>query len=183
MPAENPDAVYMACDVAFSGSDNLSAPVAYQFGDDVYIDDVVFSPEGYTTTEPIVQAFMIKHSPNFAKFESNNGGDFYAKDIKNAVENIIKTRIYSERTKSNKLVRISQFEPIIQQFYFKDRSLYQPGSMYDKFIREIEHFNINGKNKHDDAVDSLAMIAEMKRNMQSGGTVYVTARKGRRMRR
>ncbi len=180
MPAENPDAVYMACDVAFSGSDNLSAPVAYQFGDDVYISDVVFSPEGYTTTEPLVQAFMVKHAPNFAKFESNNGGDFYAKDIKNAVENIIKTRIYSERTKSNKLVRISQFEPIIQQFYFKDRSLYQPGSMYDKFIREIEHFNINGKNKHDDAVDSLAMIAEMKRNSQSSGGVFVMKRKGKK---
>lgn len=179
LPKGNPDVVYMACDVAFSGSDNLSAPMAYQFGDDVYITDVVFSPEGYTITEPLVSSFMEKHTPNFAKFEANNGGDFYAKDIKNAVEEIINTRIYSERTKSNKMFRISQFEPIIQQFYFKDRTLYKPGSMYDKFIREIERFNINGKNKHDDAVDSLAMLAEMKRKAQNGGGVFVMKRKGK----
>lgn len=179
LPKGNPDVVYMACDVAFSGSDNLSAPMAYQYGDDVYIPDVVFSPEGYTATEPIVSSFMTKYSPNFAKFEANNGGDFYAKDIKNAVSDIIDTRIYSERTKSNKMFRISQFEPVIQTFYFKDRSLYPPGSMYDKFIREIERFNINGKNKHDDAVDSLAMLAEMKRKSQNGGGVFVMKRKGK----
>lgn len=179
LPKGNPDVIYMACDVAFSGSDNLSAPMAYQFGDDVYITDAVFSPEGYTITEPLVTSFMEKHSPNFAKFEANNGGDFYAKDIRNAVEEIINTRIYSERTKSNKMFRISQFEPIIQQFYFKDRTLYKPGSMYDKFIREIERFNINGKNKHDDAVDSLAMLAEMKRKAQNGGGVFVMKRKGK----
>lgn len=181
LPKGNPDVIYMACDVAFSGSDNLSAPMAYQFGDDVYITDVVFSPEGYTITEPLVSSFMEKHSPHFAKFEANNGGDFYAKDIRNAVEEIINTRIYSERTKSNKMFRISQFEPIIQQFYFKDRTLYKPGSMYDKFIREIERFNINGKNKHDDAVDSLAMLAEMKRKAQNGGGVFVMKRKGKNL--
>ena len=179
LPKGKPDVVYMACDVAFSGSDNLSAPMAYQFGDDVYITDVVFSPDGYTVTEPIVTAFMQKHAPNFAKFEANNGGDFYAKDIKTAVEDVIDTRIYSERTTKNKMFRISQFEPIIQQFYFLDRTLYKPGSMYDKFIREIERFNINGKNKHDDAVDSLAMLAEMKRKAQSGGGVVVMKRKGK----
>ena len=179
LPKGKPDVIYMACDVAFSGSDNLSAPMAYQFGDDVYITDVVFSPDGYTVTEPIVTAFMQKHAPNFAKFEANNGGDFYAKDIKTAVEDVIDTRIYSERTTKNKMFRISQFEPIIQQFYFLDRTLYKPGSMYDKFIREIERFNINGKNKHDDAVDSLAMLAEMKRKAQSGGGVVVMKRKGK----
>ncbi len=180
LPKGKPDLIYMACDVAFSGADNLSAPFAYQYGNDLYIADVVFSPEGYTATEPLIQSFLIKHQPNFAKFEANNGGDFYAKDIKEAVEGIIKTRIYSERTKSNKMVRIMQLEPIIQQFYFKDRSLYPPGSMYDKFIRELEHFNINGKNKHDDAADSLAMLAEMKRNAQSGGGVFVMKRKGKK---
>lgn len=180
LPKGNPDVIYMACDVAFSGADNLSAPFAYQYGDDVYIVDVVFSPQGYTETEPLVSSYMTKYMPQFAKFEANNGGDFYAKDIKDAIEGIINTRIYSERTKSNKMYRISQFEPIIQQFYFKDRSLYPPGSMYDRFIRELERFNINGKNKHDDAADSLAMLAEMKRKSQNSGGVFVMKRKGKK---
>lgn len=180
LPKGEPDVVYMACDVAFSGADNLSAPMAYQYGDDVYIVDAIFSPAGYTTTEPLVSSFMVRYKPNFARFESNNGGVFYANDIKNAVSSIIKTRIYSVRSQKNKLYRISQFEPDIQQFYFLDRSLYEPGGMYDKFIRELERFNINGKNSHDDAADSLAMLAEMKQKSQTGaGGVFVMKRKGR----
>lgn len=180
LPKGDPDVIYMACDVAFSGADNLSAPFAYQYGDDVYITDVVFSPEGYTTTEPLVSTHMIRHSPNFARFESNNGGDFYANDIKDLVYNKIATRIYSVRSQKNKMFRISQYEPDIQQFYFLDRSMYSPGGMYDKFIRELERFNINGKNKHDDAADSLAMLAEMKQKEQTGaGGVTVMKRQGR----
>lgn len=181
LPKGKPDVVYMACDVAFSGADNLSAPFAYQYGDDVYIVDVVFSPEGYTSTEPLICSSMINHSPNFARFESNNGGEFYAKDIKNAVSDKIGTRIYSVRSQKNKMYRISQYEPIIQQFYFLDRSLYPPGGMYDRFIRELERFNINGKNKHDDAADSLAMLAEMKQKNQTGaGGVTVMKRQGKK---
>lgn len=183
LPKGDPDVVYMACDVAFSGADNLSAPFAYQYGDDVYIHDVVFSPEGYTTTEPLVCSHMVKNEPNFARFESNNGGEFYAKDIKNAISGMLATRIISIRSQKNKMYRISQYEPIIQQFYFLDRSLYPPGSMYDRFIRELERFNINGRNKHDDAADSLAMLAEMKQKQHSGaGGVTVTKRKGKQRR-
>ena len=178
LPKGSPDIIYMANDVAFSGADNYSGPIAYQYGDDVYIEDVVFSPEGYTTTEPLVIAALKKHCPHFAKFESNNGGDFYAKDIKNAVAGALNTRIYSERTIKNKMYRISQFEPVIQTFYFKDSSLYPPGSMYDRFVRELERFNINGHNKHDDAADSLAMLAEMKRKAKSG-SIGVIRRQGK----
>lgn len=53
LPKGKPDVIYMACDVAFSGADNLSAPFAYQYGEDVYIPDVVFTPEGYTVSEPM----------------------------------------------------------------------------------------------------------------------------------
>ncbi|MCM1276043.1 MAG: hypothetical protein NC299_11890 [Lachnospiraceae bacterium] len=180
LPKGEPDVIYMACDVAFSGADNLSAPFAYQYGDDVYIADVVFSPAGYTTTEPLVCTAMLRHKPNFARFESNNGGEFYAKDIKTAVSEKLGTRIYSVRSQKNKMYRISQYEPVIQQFYFLDRSLYQPGGMYDKFIRELERFNINGRNKHDDAADSLAMLAEMKQKNQTGaGGVSVMKRRGK----
>ena len=94
------------------------------------------------------------------------------------VSGTLNTRIYSERTIKNKMYRISQFEPVIQTFYFKDSSLYPPGSMYDRLIRELERFNINGHNKHDDAADSLAMLAEMKRKAKSGG-IGVIKRQGK----
>ena len=183
LPPGDPDIIYMSCDVAYSGSDNLSAPVAYQYGDDVYIPDVVFRKEGFTVTEPLVSAFIIRHQPNFAKFEENSGGDVYANDIRESVKGQTNTRIFTQRAKSNKMLRIEQFEPIINTFYFLDRSLYRPGGDYDRFIRNLERFNINGKNKHDDAADSLAMLAEMKRSTEMGPGMRMIPRKGKKKRR
>lgn len=180
LPPGEPDLIYMACDVAYSGSDNLSAPVAYQYGDDVYIPDVVFRKEGYTTTEPLVIGFIIKHQPNFGKFEENSGGDVYANDIRMGIMGEANTRIYTQRAKTNKMARIEQYEPVINNFYFLHRSLYRPGSDYDRFIKELERFNINGKNKNDDAADSLAMLAEMKRTKEMGPSVAIIPRKGKR---
>lgn len=182
LPKGKPDIIFCACDVAFSGSDNLSCPVGYQYGNDVYIPDVVFHKEGWQTTEPIVTGFILKHQPLLANFEYNNGGEFYAKDIKSMIQGQSATRIFGKTHLSNKLVRIEQQEPIIQNFYFLDRSMYKPGSMYDRFMNELERFNINGRNKHDDAADSLAMLAEMFRRKESGSSVTVVERKGHRRR-
>lgn len=180
LPPGEPDLIYMACDVAYSGSDNLSAPVAYQYGDDVYIPDVVFRKEGFTVTVPLVASFIIKHQPNFGRFEENAGGEIYADKVKNAIMGEAGTRIYTERSKTNKMARIEQYEPIINSFYFLHRSLYKPGGEYDRFIRELERFNINGRNKHDDAADSLAMLAEMKQARNRGAGVAIIPRKGKR---
>lgn len=185
LPPGKPDFVFAACDVAFSGADNLACPVAYQYGDEVYIPDVVFNPNGWEITEPLVVAFITKHCPNFAKFESNNGGDFYAKDVKNALVGVCDTRIVAERTPSSmsKVRRIEQHEPTISSFYFLHPSLYAPTSAYAKFMAEVESFNVNGRNKHDDAPDSLAMLAAMKIKGDRGASVCSFKRKGRGRRR
>lgn len=103
----------------------------------------------------------------------------YANDIRSAVMGSVNTRIFTQRAKTNKLMRIEQFEPVINNMYFLHRSLYRPGSDYDRFMKELERFNINGKNKHDDAADSLAMLAEMKRSTEMGPSAVMIPRKGR----
>ena len=45
--------------------------------------------------------------------------------------------------------------------YFYFRSDYEPGSQYDKFMRQLTSFVTMGKNQHDDAPDSITGVAEM----------------------
>lgn len=178
LPKQPPDEIFTACDVAFSGSDSLAMPMIYRYGDEFYVVDVVFDSRGYVSTEPLVSNFIIQHQPNRAQFEANNGGEFYAKDVKNMILGKSKCRIEAKRTPSNigKNARIEQFEPIIKSFYFLDKSLYKFDSPYGHFIKELCSFNINGKNKHDDAPDSLAMAASMIRSTTTGSIAFFSRR-------
>jgi len=46
-----------------------------------------------------------------------------------------------------------------EYFYFRDD--YEPGSDYDKFMRAFTSYVKFGKNRHDDAPDSITGLAEM----------------------
>lgn len=178
LPNTDPDEIFCACDVAFSGTDSVAMPVAYRYGDDIYVVDVVFDGRGYNFTEPLVANMLIKHRPNIAQFEANNGGEFYAKDVKDLIKGKSDTRIVAKRTPSNigKMARIEQYEPNIKEFYFLDKSMYRPESPYGKFLKETCSFNINGKNRHDDAPDSLAMLASMIRLKNITGRVKMVSK-------
>ena len=178
LPNQPPDEIFGACDVAFSGADHLSLPIVYRYGDEFYIADVVFDSRGYTQTEPVVANFIIQHHPNRIQFEANNGGEFYANDIKNMIKGKSVCRIDTKRTPSSigKGARIEQFEPIIKKFKFLDKKLYKFDSPYGLFIKELCSYNMNGKNKHDDAPDSLAMAASMIRTNNSGKVAFFNRR-------
>ena len=77
LPKDPPDDIFAFVDVAFGGDDFLSMPIAYQWGDDVYIVDCVFLKGGYSMTEPIVAGYIKRHGIRRVVFEANNGGDFY----------------------------------------------------------------------------------------------------------
>ena len=56
------------------------------------------------------------------------------------------------------MARIIQFSPDIKKFYFLDDR--HRSKEYREFMREVTTFVQTGKNLHDDACDSLAMIAD-----------------------
>ena len=164
LPRDKPDDVFAFCDVAFGGSDYLSMPIAYQWGDDIYIVDVVFMKGGYEVTEPVVVGKLLEHNVSRALFEANNGGDFYSRDVMDMIKekgrhcNILSLRAPSTQSK---LSRIIQHSPAIKTFYFKDIALIDANSMYQSFMGAMGTFTQTGKNKHDDAPDSCAGLANM----------------------
>lgn len=149
------------CDVAWGGGDSLSMPIAYKFGDDVYIHDVVFNNGAKNVTYPAVIGRLKQHIPNKARFEANNGGHEYADNVDKALrEDGVHINVFSKKAPNNqsKLARIIQFAPDIKKFYFladKYRS-----KEYREFMQEVTTFVQTGKNLHDDACDSLAMMAD-----------------------
>lgn len=61
-------------------------------------------------------------------------------------------------TTQSKLSRIIQYAPDIKKFYFLDKK--HRSKEYQAFMNEVTLFTQTGKNKHDDAPDSLAMLVE-----------------------
>jgi len=163
------DAMKLAvCDVAWGGGDSLSMPFAWIFGTDVYIGDVIFNRGDKSITKPIVIGRTKTHMPHRERFESNNGGGEYADDIDEKLrKDGVHINITARKAPNNqsKLGRIIQFAPDIKKFYFLKDGCDENGSPYrsqeyQSFMDEITTFSQAGKNPHDDAPDSLAMLAD-----------------------
>lgn len=150
------------CDVAWGGGDSLAMPFAYVATDgSVYIHDVIFSKGAKDVTQPLVVNRTKEHKPHKERFEANNGGGEYASTVDRLLRGIgVTTNITSQRAPNNqsKLGRIIQYSPEIKKFYFIDKEHRTPE--YDEFMREVCTFSQTGKNVHDDAPDSLAMLAD-----------------------
>ena len=162
LPDGTPDNILFYCDVAWGGGDSLSMPIAYQYGDDVYIKDVVFSREDKTKTKPRVIGKILQHGIKMGRFEANNGGDEYCDDV----DRILKEK-YNYRcnlghkkapTNMAKEVRIERYAPDIKKFYFLGEN-YRDDD-YKKFMSELCGYSFTSKNLHDDAPDSLAGLSD-----------------------
>lgn len=178
LPADRePDTTIAVGDTAESGSDSTSMPVAMIYGSDVYIVDVVFDDSPAEVTKPECAKCLIDNRVASAVFESNNAGQYYARDV----DQIIRERGYSvgirtKRTISNKQTRIEfASDNIKKNFYFKHPSTYKRGSQYWNFMKEVTTYTRSGKVPHDDAPDSLSLL-ENEIRMLSGGKVEVFKR-------
>ncbi len=173
----DPDTIIAVGDTAESGSDSTSMPVAKIYGRDVYIVDVVFDDSPAEVTKPECAKCLIENRVASAVFESNNAGQYYARDV----DQIIRERGYSvgirtKRTISNKQTRIEfASDNIKKNFYFKHPSTYKRGSQYWNFMKEVTTYTRSGKVPHDDAPDSLSLL-ENEIRMLSGGKVEVFKR-------
>ena len=173
----DPDTIIAVGDTAESGSDSTSMPVAMIYGSDVYIVDVVFDDSPAEVTKPECAKCLIENKVASAVFESNNAGQYYARDV----DQIIRDRGYSvgirtKRTISNKQTRIEfASDNIKKNFYFKHPSTYKRGSQYWNFMKEVTTYTRSGKVPHDDAPDSLSLL-ENEIRMLSGGKVEVFKR-------
>ena len=175
LPDGEPDRKVSVCDIAWGGGDSLSMPICYVYGEDAYVVDVVFNNGDKEVTRPIVVGKLKQHLPHQVRFEANNGGDEYADKVDEMLRKEgIKLNISHRKSPStaSKLSRIIQAAPDIKKLYFLDKK--HRSKEYSKFMKELTSFMQTGKNKHDDAADSLAMLTVLLKH--PGGSVEIIKR-------
>lgn len=165
LPNCAPDYKIGVCDVATNGTDYTAFVVAYVYnfdtGKEVYIVDVMFSDADKEITRPEIVRMILKHRIGRATFESNNGGSLYQEYIEDRLKEKgyrLNMRSIPAPTNKAKEARIWDKSPEIREFYFLEDGLRSKD--YTKFMQNLFSFTLYGKNTHDDAPDSLALLAK-----------------------
>ena len=160
-PSEEPDKIWATCDTKDKGSDFVSMPIAYQYGEDFYIEDVVFTDStDYDFVDNELASKLIEHKVNVCRFESNNAGGRVASDVQKILdERKARISLQTKFTRTNKETKIlTNSDWIIKHCLFKDES--KMTKQYKDFYTQVITYTAKGKNPHEDSVDSLAMMSE-----------------------
>ena len=151
-------------DPADEGGDDLSAPAAYLIDNKIYITDVIYNKHGTDVNEPACIQFINNHKLNAVEIEGNSAWVLFGKTIRNKVleggNNSCNIRIIKQfKNKHTRILAQSAF--IKHNFVF--RKDWEQLPEYNKFMQNIISYNRiqegSSKNKHEDAVDSCAGIA------------------------
>lgn len=161
LPEGEPLAIWAACDTKDKGSDYEVCLIAYQYGNDYYIEDCVVDNNKPEIVEARVENLLVQHKPHLAQFESNSAGGRVAKDVQEHIKQRgCRTKITTKWTTQNKETKILVNSPYVKdRFLFKDSSKYSSKSDYAKMISMLCSYTMAGKNKHDDVPDAMSMLS------------------------
>ena len=173
LPAGEPDAIISVCDTKDKGQDYCVMPVAYVYGNDYYIEDVICDNSAPNVVEPRLVEICLRHRIQMSRFESNSAGGKIAEKIQQLIKerNGI-TRITTKYTTANKETKIIVSSGFVKEhFLFKDASVIKNDKEYKLFLQFLTSYTLMGKNKHDDVPDAIAMLSEY---VQSFGSTQAT---------
>ena len=162
LPDREPDAIISVCDTKDRGTDYCVMPIAYQYGQDFYIEDVVCDNGNPEIVEPRLVEKCVKHKVQMSRFESNSAGGRVAQSVQEAIKKhggITKiTTKYTTQNKETKIIMASPFAK--EHFLFKDDSVTHNDKEYRRFMNFLCSYTMSGKNKWDDCADSVAMLVD-----------------------
>lgn len=161
LPEEKPDRKFMAIDPAWGGGDYVAAPICYQYGDEIYVVDVVYSNAEKTITQPLLANTIQRYEIEKVQVEANK----MTMEFKDGIEDNLKGYKCTMTTKAApnnkaKEQRIFDKAPDIREhFIFLEDG--KRSKEYSLFMQNVYSFKITGRNKHDDAPDSLCMACDI----------------------
>lgn len=161
-----------ATDTADTGKDFFSSPVAKVKAGQLFIWDWLYTQEDTQTTPRLYAEMLMKNQVNRARIESNAGGNVFSNYVKDILWTEYKTRDIDIKTfpqTKNKEARIRDTAQwIINNVFFpEDFHITHPviWKVLTTFLRV-------GKNMHDDAPDSLTMLAEIVMSNERDFDIY-----------
>ena len=160
LPEKDPDRIFMAVDPAWGGGDYVAAPVCYQFGDEIYVADVIYDNSDKSKTIPKICRKAREHKVGAMYVEASKTTAAYPEELDRTLRSGGK-RLNIQRSMKNaigknKEDRILAASPEIRQhMVFLESG--KRSKEYEMFMQNVFSFKFLGKNKHDDAPDSLQM--------------------------
>ena len=162
LPEREPDTILAICDTKEQGSDYCVMPVFYQYGQDFYLDTVIFDNGKVETVEERVAQKLVDRKVRMCRIESNRGGTMFAQNVQKRVKELGgMTTITTKWTQSNKETRIIANSGMIKSHVlFKDESYYVRDREYRDAMSQLCSYSMMGKNKHDDFPDVLGLFVD-----------------------
>lgn len=191
LPEGDPDRIIAFADPSFGGKDYFSTPIGYQYGNDIYIEDVYYENNvDIDISRKRLLEKLIKHKVTKLGIEKNNGGLEYSELLSNDARKLnyrINITTHNAPTTKSKRDRILSCQSEIKgiainemtvRIYFKAESCRENNTQYNLFMRHIyEWSEAEGgvqKTQKDDCIDS---VASMIINILSPGSVGVASSK------
>ena len=156
LPEGEPDAIIAACDTKDRGIDYACMPIGYVYGDRHYIHQVICDNSLPEVVEPRLRNALVDNEVSLARFESNSAGGRVADDLeKQCHDRGLSIKIQKKFSTENKETRI-----LADSLWIKEHCYFRaepPDGDYKRFMNMLTHYTVSGKNKHDDAPDSMSM--------------------------
>lgn len=175
LPDGEPDAIISVCDTKDRGSDDCVMPVAYRYGDNYYIEEILCDNGKPEVVDEMLIQCLLRHKVQMSCFESNSAGGRVAQTVQAGVKargGI--TKIETRYTTQNKETKILSNSPWVKErCLFKDDTVSDKN--YKKALNKLCGYSVSSKNKHDDVADAFAQLALYSESM-GGAKVKVIPR-------
>lgn len=177
LPEGEPDAILSVCDTKDRGTDYCAMPIAYQYGNDYYIEKIICDNSNPEVVETRLVMELIAHKVQLSRFESNSAGGRVAQKVQEQVKaKGGRTKITTKYTTSNKETKIIVNSPFIKEHcLFKDDSVIGTDKEYRRAMQFLCSYTMAGRNKNDDIPDAFAQLSEFIQSL-SGNKVEVFQR-------
>lgn len=160
LPEIDPDRIFIVVDGAWGGGDYTAAVIVYQYGEDLFVPDVVYNNNDKTVTQPLIMGAIERHHASAVKIEATKTTASYGEDIDKALrEKGIRINMQlntSNWTSQGKRDRIVAVSPDIRSHMI----FLQEGKRskeYSQFMQNLYSFTfVMRKNAKDDAADVCA---------------------------
>lgn len=172
---KEPDAIIGVCDTKDTGTDFNCLLVAYQYGQKYYLEDLVYDNGSPYTLDELNAQCLLRNKVQMCQFESNKEGSRTGNEVQRIIDErggrCSITKKYTTQNKETKIIVNSDW--VKKHILFKDESEWS--EMYRKFMFSVYSYVQMGKNKHDDSVDALAMLALYSQSFD-GASVEIMSR-------
>jgi predicted phage terminase large subunit-like protein len=176
LPDGEPDAIISVCDTKDRGTDYCGMPIAYQYGQDFYIEHIICDNSNPEIVETRLVMALLEHKVHLSRFESNSAGGKVAQKVQEQVKaKGGRTKITTKYTTANKETKIIVNSPWIKEHcLFKDNSVITDKE-YKRALNFLCTYTMAGKNKNDDIPDAFAQLSEFAQSLE-GNKVQVFKR-------